>query len=107
MKFFCQYMGCSNETDWVNIVLAVIKGTLCHITYFSLMLFIAYTFKGQVHVFARRVKILSHSSCRTSAILDIFVPCKQKNFRRVESKAKIRNQYNQVPHLRSSSIFLA
>ena len=31
--------------------------------------FIVYAFKGQVHVFAGRVKIVSHSSCRTSAIL--------------------------------------
>ena len=33
------------------------------------MFFIAYAFKGQVHVFAGRVKIISHSSCRTSTIL--------------------------------------
>ena len=39
-----------------------------HITYYNLMFFIAYAFKGQVHVFAGRVKIVSHSSCRTSAI---------------------------------------
>ena len=38
------------------------------------MLFIAYTFKGQVHVFAGRVKIVSHSSCRTSTILKYFCP---------------------------------
>ena len=38
------------------------------------MFFIAYTFKGQVHVFAGRVKIISHSSCRTSAILKYFCP---------------------------------
>ena len=37
------------------------------------MFFIAYTFKGQVHVFAGRVKIFSHSSCRTSAILKYFL----------------------------------
>ena len=43
-----------------------------HITYYSLMFFIAYAFKGQVHVFAGRVKIVSHSSCRTSAILKYF-----------------------------------
>ena len=36
------------------------------------MFFIAYTFKGQVHVFAGQVKIVSHSSCRTSAILKHF-----------------------------------
>ena len=41
------------------------------------MFFIAYTFKEQVHVltvFAGRVKIVSHSSCRTSAILKYFCP---------------------------------
>ena len=38
------------------------------------MFFIAYTFKGQVHVFAGQVKIVSHSSCRTSAILKYFCP---------------------------------
>ena len=38
------------------------------------MLFIAYAFKGQVHVFAGRVKIVSHSSCRTSAKLEYFCP---------------------------------
>ena len=31
-----------------------------------------YTFKGQIRVFAGRVKIESHSSCRTSAILKYF-----------------------------------
>ena len=38
------------------------------------MFFIAYTFKGQVHVFAGRVNIVSHPSCRTSAILKKFCP---------------------------------
>ena len=41
---------------------------------YSLMFFIAYAFKGQVHVFAGRVKIVSHSSCRTSSILKYFCP---------------------------------
>ena len=41
-------------------------------SYYSLMFFIAYAFKGQVHVFAGRVKILSHSPCRTSAIFNYF-----------------------------------
>ena len=31
-------------------------------------------FLGQVHVFAGRVKIVSHSSCRTSTILKYFCP---------------------------------
>ena len=35
----------------------------------SLMFFIAYALNGQVHVFTGRVKIVSHSSCRTSTIL--------------------------------------
>ena len=38
------------------------------------MFFIAYAFKGQAHVFAERVKIVCHSSCRTSAILNILSP---------------------------------
>ena len=38
------------------------------------MFLIAYAFKGQVHVFAGRVKVVSHSSCRTSAILKYFCP---------------------------------
>ena len=38
------------------------------------MFFIAYTFNGQVHVFAGQVKIVSHLSCRTSAILKYFCP---------------------------------
>ena len=35
---------------------------------------IAYVFKGQVHVFAGRVKIVSHSSCRTGTMLKYFCP---------------------------------
>ena len=38
------------------------------------MFSMAYTFKGQVHVFAGRVKIVSHSSCRTSAMFKYFCP---------------------------------
>ena len=37
------------------------------------MFFIAFTFKVQVHMFAGQVKIASHSSCRTGAILKIFL----------------------------------
>ena len=36
--------------------------------------FIAYAFKGQVHVFAGRMKIVSHPSCTTSVILKYFCP---------------------------------
>ena len=39
------------------------------------MFFIAYAFKGHVHAFAGRVKVVSHLSCRTSAIFKYFVPC--------------------------------
>ena len=45
-----------------------------HITYYYLMFFIAYTFKGQRHVFAGWGKIVSQSSCRTSAILKYLCP---------------------------------
>ena len=38
------------------------------------MFFIAHAFKGQVHVFAGRVKIVSHLSCRTIATLKYFCP---------------------------------
>ena len=43
------------------------------------MVFIAYTFKGQVHVFAGQAKIVSHSSCRTSAILKYFCPLPERS----------------------------
>ena len=54
--------------------IALGKITRSHIANNSLMFFSAYTFKGQVHVFAGQVKIVSHSSCRTSAILKYFCP---------------------------------
>ena len=44
------------------------------IIYYPLVFLIAYTLKGQVHVFAGRVKILSDSSFRTSTILKYFCP---------------------------------
>ena len=44
------------------------------ITYYSLIFFIAYAFKGHVHAFAGRVKVLSQQSCRTSAIFKYFCP---------------------------------
>ena len=44
------------------------------------MFFFGYTFKGQVHVFAGRVKTVSHSSCRTSAILKYLSPVDALNF---------------------------
>ena len=45
-----------------------------HIAYYSLMFIIAYPLNGQLYVFAGRVKIVSHSSCRISAILRYFCP---------------------------------
>ena len=45
--------------------------------YYPLMYFIVYAFKG--HVFARQMKILSHSSCRTRAILKYFCPLPMLN----------------------------
>ena len=44
------------------------------------MFFIAYAFKGQVRVFAGRVKVVSHSSCRTSAIFKYFCALILKTF---------------------------
>ena len=38
------------------------------------MFFIAYAFKRHVHLFAGRVKVVSHSSCRTIAIFKYFCP---------------------------------
>ena len=75
MKSCYQYKGHIYETDWVNIILAAIEDKELYKSNYSLMFFIAYTFKGQVHVFAGQVKIVSHSSCRTSEILKCFVPC--------------------------------
>ena len=46
------------------------------LAYYTLMFSIVYTFKGQVHVFAGQVEIVTLSSCRTSAILKYFCPLK-------------------------------
>ena len=48
------------------------EGETSILAYYFFMFFIAYAFKGQVHVFAGQVKIVSHSSFRTSAILKYF-----------------------------------
>ena len=57
-------------------------------TYYSLMFFIACIFKGPVHdiVFAGRVKIVSHSSCRTSTILKYFCPLRSHTFLEIDHK---------------------
>ena len=44
-KSFWQCMGCSYETNWVNIILAVIRNLV-------ILLPFALDFKGQEHVFA-------------------------------------------------------
>ena len=49
-----------------------IRNFISHIKYYTQMFFSAYAFKGQVHVFSGQVKIVSHMSCRTSAILSYF-----------------------------------
>ena len=58
MKSCCQYMGCSYETDYHFS--SDIRNFISRIPYYSLMIFIANAFKGQVHVFAGQVKIVSH-----------------------------------------------
>ena len=49
-----------------------VRATKVRLYYSFIMIFIAYAFEGPVHVFAGRVKIVSHSSCRTSALLKYF-----------------------------------
>ena len=44
------------------------------------MFFIACAFKGHVHAFAGRVKVVSHSSCRTSAIFKYFCPLQSMSY---------------------------
>ena len=53
------------------------------IKYYSLMFFTAYAFEGHVHVFAAAggVKIVSHSSCRMSAIFKYFCPLEMYIFK--------------------------
>ena len=50
-----------------------------HITYYSLMFFIAYAFKGQVHVFAGLDKIVSYSSYRSKQTLPQKMYCLSEN----------------------------
>ena len=63
MKSFFSIWDTFINFDWVNIILTVIQGTL---SYYILPP-MAYTFKGQVNMFAGRVKIVS-------AILKYFCP---------------------------------
>ena len=61
------------------------------------MFLIAYAFKGQVHVFAGRVKInVSHSSLRTSAILKYFCPLQNSSL--VNSEDPNQMQHNAAFH---------
>ena len=55
------------------------------------MFFIAYTFKGQVHVFAGWVKIVRHSSCRTSELLKYFCPLYYLISQSIENKPSVYN----------------
>ena len=67
----------SQSTHSVGRVLweELLEEFILHIgIYYTLMFFNIYAFKGQVHVFAGRVLILSRSSCRTSAMLKYFCP---------------------------------
>ena len=64
--------GCTDDACRTSALGRTTRGS--RITYYSLMFFIAYTFKGQVYVFVGWVKIVSHLSCRTSTILKYFCP---------------------------------
>ena len=66
-QFFPKHSSCR---------MSALGGITCgsRITYYSLMILIAYAFKGHVHAFTGRMKVLSHSSCRTSAIFKCFCP---------------------------------
>ena len=75
IKSFCQCMGCRYVTDWVNIILALIWRTLSVTLHIAPLCCLLYTlYRTSIHVFAGRVKIVSHWSCRTSAILNYFCP---------------------------------
>ena len=58
------------------------------------MFFITYPFKGQVHVFAGQVRIVSHLSCRTSAILKYICPLNgaDKGFFKKKLTSDIENE---------------
>ena len=67
------------------------------------MFFIAYTFKEQAHVFAGQVKIVSHSSCRTSAILKYLSPEMGKKIFTILLKNLFFLIWTYVVHCRSLS----
>ena len=50
-----------------------IRNFTSHITYYSLMFLIAYTFKGQVHTFAGRVKIVETLILQDKCNIEIFL----------------------------------
>ena len=64
------------------------------------MFFIVYAFKGQVHVFTGREKILSHSFCRTRGILKYFCPLRVT----IKAPAKI-DQKNAISLTLSAAYF--
>ena len=65
-RWYKSYLGAQHHH-----IIRITRGS--HITYYSLMFFIAYAFEGQVHVFAGWVKIVSHSSCGTVYNIEIFL----------------------------------
>ena len=84
-KFDCEiFLSVYGKQRWIRLgkyhFNSDIRNFISHITYYSLMFVIVYAFKGQVHVFAGWVRIVSHSSCRPSAILKYFCPLIQVSF---------------------------
>ena len=61
------------------------------------MFFTAYAFKGQVHEFAGQVKTVSHSSCRTGAILKYF--CSLLYFKLSEGLQGLATIYKQQENM--------
>ena len=76
-KSFSQYMGWSYEFEWANEIFFQWYKELYNSYYVNvtpLCSLLYYAFKGQVHMFAGWVKFVSHSFCRTRAILKYFCP---------------------------------
>ena len=65
------------------------------------MFFIVNTFKGHVHVFAGRVKVVSHLSCRTSTIFKFFCPLCG-----IYSSAHLTRFYQGSKHYEVMNLFL-
>ena len=61
-----------------------------HITYYSLMFFIAYAFKGQVHVFAGRVNIVMSLILQDKCNIEIFLCQKTKEMQWLSAPLQIK-----------------